>query len=35
VKPALLKDMSPLMREMLGFGVNPTSDLQTLYLEEA
>jgi ectoine hydroxylase-related dioxygenase (phytanoyl-CoA dioxygenase family) len=35
VKPELLKQVSPLMREMLGFGVNPTSDLQTLYLEEA
>ncbi len=35
VKPELLRQMNPLMREMLGFGVNPTSDLQTLYLEDA
>lgn len=35
VKPVLLTELSPAMREMLGFGVNPTSDLQTLYLEEA
>lgn len=35
VTPELLREVSPLMRDMLGFGSNPTSDLQTLYLKEA
>jgi ectoine hydroxylase-related dioxygenase (phytanoyl-CoA dioxygenase family) len=35
VTPAMLERMSPLMREMLGFGSNVTSSLESLYLKKA
>ena len=35
VTPAMLETMSPLMREMLGFGSNITSSLESLYLKRA
>jgi ectoine hydroxylase-related dioxygenase (phytanoyl-CoA dioxygenase family) len=34
LKPEVLKSASPLLRSLLGFGKNPTSDLQTLYLRD-
>ncbi len=33
MKPEALARMSPLMREMLGFGSNVTSSLESLYLK--
>jgi hypothetical protein len=33
MKPEILERMSPLMREMLGFGTNVTSSLESLYLK--
>jgi ectoine hydroxylase-related dioxygenase (phytanoyl-CoA dioxygenase family) len=35
IKPEQLDAMSPLMREMLGFGANVTSSLESLYLKRA
>ena len=35
IKPQQLEAMSPLMREMLGFGSNVTSSLESLYLKRA
>jgi ectoine hydroxylase-related dioxygenase (phytanoyl-CoA dioxygenase family) len=35
VTPELLERLSPLMREMLGFGSNVTSSLESLYLKKA
>jgi ectoine hydroxylase-related dioxygenase (phytanoyl-CoA dioxygenase family) len=35
MKPEILERMSPLMREMLGFGSNVTSSLESLYLKES
>jgi fumagillin biosynthesis dioxygenase len=35
IKPEQLARMSPLMREMLGFGANVTSSLESLYLKQA
>ena len=35
MKPEQLETMSPLMREMLGFGSNVTSSLESLYLKRA
>ena len=35
IRPEQLRAMSPLMREMLGFGPNVTSNLQSLYLRDA
>lgn len=32
MKPEALAPMSPLMQEMLGFGSNITSSLESLYL---
>jgi ectoine hydroxylase-related dioxygenase (phytanoyl-CoA dioxygenase family) len=34
LKPDVLTSASPLLRSMLGFGKNPTSDLQSLYLRD-
>jgi ectoine hydroxylase-related dioxygenase (phytanoyl-CoA dioxygenase family) len=34
VRPEQLRAMSPLMREMLGFGTNVTSGLESLYLRD-
>jgi hypothetical protein len=35
IRPEQLEAMTPLMREMLGFGTNVTSSLESLYLKRA
>jgi ectoine hydroxylase-related dioxygenase (phytanoyl-CoA dioxygenase family) len=34
LKPEVLRSATPLLKSLLGFGKNPTSDLQSLYLRE-
>jgi ectoine hydroxylase-related dioxygenase (phytanoyl-CoA dioxygenase family) len=34
LRPDVLESASPVLRSLLGFGKNPTSDLQSLYLHE-